>query len=224
MNTRWVRVLIAVVAVLAMLTAVSVAVNTAAPAQADGSPSGGITGASNAVTVLDGTTAYTVGVNSDAFEARYYGSMQVMAAVDMTGTQTITVTPQFSLQNLPCGQVTQWFNATSYVSYQPAAATTVTATEPATATETIATGLEVSGTLVTTTTNWITTTNWFTSSLAPGDLTRAALSDLFTLTGSGTAQREVDSGGLCFRASLTWSNSGETYTPTIVVRGVNRGK
>jgi hypothetical protein len=185
---RTLRVTVSVLVVAVVLLGLTVALATSQPARAD--EGGGITGVSNAVTVLDGATAYTTSVNSDAFDARYYGSVQVMAVADVTGTQTMTVTPQFSLENVSCSRAAQWFTSTSYIAYQPYSV------------------LTYSGSVT----------------LTLGTPTAVTLPDWFAITGAGVAGREVSNGGLCFRAAVTFSDEGQTYTPTIVVRGLNRGK
>lgn len=114
-----VGLIIMAVAVMAMALAGTLYAPQAVQAQSGGVPSG-LAGRGNVETLLGGTTGYTTAViYSGAIDARAWGSVQVMAAAQMTSTYTLTVTPQFSLQNLPCGSVTQWFTSTSYLPYQP---------------------------------------------------------------------------------------------------------
>lgn len=92
---------------------------------------GGIVGSNLYAPVLDGRHGYTTSVTySSAVGMAGFGSVQIMLNSVVTGSQTITVTPQFSMQDLPCASVTQWFSSTTYLPYQPYAivssATTVT--------------------------------------------------------------------------------------------------
>jgi hypothetical protein len=157
------------------------------PAQADGL--GGVTGSSLFPPVLDGRRGYTTSVTySSAVYVAGFGSVQIMLNSIVTGTQTITVTPQFSLQDLPCASVSQWFTATTYMYYQPYSV----ATNSNTVTETV------------------------------GPWTAAPVNDEFALTRSGVVQREISAQGQCLRVVLSFSKPGQTYTPTVVIRALNR--
>jgi hypothetical protein len=93
---------------------------------------GGIIGGGQPITLMNGTRGYTTSINySSPLEAKFYGSIQV--AVAIVGTGVVTVTPQFSLQEPPCSQATQWFTSTTYIPYQPYSI----ATSSTTLTETI---------------------------------------------------------------------------------------
>lgn len=118
--------LILAIAALALM----LAAHDAPPAQAEGIP-GGIVGGGVPLTMMNGTRGYTTALNySDPIETKFYGSVQV--AVAIVGTGSVTVTPQFSLQEPPCSKATLWFTSTKYVPYQPysisTSSTTITET------------------------------------------------------------------------------------------------
>jgi hypothetical protein len=139
--------------------------------------------------LLSGTTRYTTSqVTSLTANTASYGSVQIMLRNVVTGSQTITVTPQFSLQDVPCASVSQWFTATTYQYYQPYSI----ATSSTTLTETIGA--------------------WQATSIA----------EIFTVVGSNTAAREIGIQGQCMRVHLSFSNPGQAYTPTLVIRALNR--
>jgi hypothetical protein len=106
----------------------------------------------------------------------------------VTGSQIITVTPQFSLQDVGCSAVTQWFTPTTYMNYQPYSVSS--------------------------------NSNTITETVGPWQA--APVVEQFTVTGSNVAQREVSAGGTCFRAKIEFSNAGQSYTPTLVIRALNR--
>jgi hypothetical protein len=162
-------------------------VPTVPPARADGL--GGVIGEANFAPLLDGTRRYTTSLSySNPVDLKGFGSVQIMLNAVVTGSQTITVTPQFSLQPVACSAVTQWFTATTYLYYQPYSI----ATSSTTLTETI------------------------------GAWQATPIIDLFTVTGSRTVGREISIQGQCLRVQLQFSNSGQAYTPTIVVRALDR--
>jgi hypothetical protein len=157
------------------------------PAQAD--ELGGVTGSSLFPPVLDGRRGYTTSVTySSAVYVAGFGSAQIMLNSIVTGTQTITVTPQFSLQDLPCASVTQWFTSTTYQYYQPYSI----ATSSTTLTETI------------------------------GAWQGTPITELFNVSGSTVGSREISTKGQCMRVMLTFSKAGQSYTPTLVIRALNR--
>jgi hypothetical protein len=193
MRTRLFQVLLSTAVTLALVFAVVALVTVANPmapadrALADGL--GGILGQQKFTPLIAGTTRYTTSViYSSAAYVGNYGSVQIMAANTVTGSQVITVTPQFSLQDVTCSNVTQWYSATSYLPYQPysivSSATTVTETVGA----------------------WSTT----------------PVVEQFTVAGSNVGQREVSATGTCFRAMVQFGNAGQSYTPTLVIRALNR--
>lgn len=103
--------------------------DTGAPVAEAQTIPGGIVGGGQPATLLNGTQGYTTAVNySAALDTKFYGSVQV--AVGIVGTDTITVTPQFALQDINCANATQWFTSSQYMPYQPysivSSATTVT--------------------------------------------------------------------------------------------------
>jgi hypothetical protein len=185
-----------------------------ASVQASGLPSdqGGLINASVYPPLLTGATRYTTSlVTSPAVSIASYGDVQIMLSNVVTGSQTVTVTPQFSLQNLACASVTQWFTATTPTTYQPATMGTISSTV------TITSGLAVSGTLITTNTTTITATM-----LSAGTPVSVALPDVFAVTGSGADAREINVQGQCLRVQLAFSNAGQSYTPTLTIRALNR--
>ena len=128
-NTILLTVLVALVGVL-VFSGFTLGAGQAIPAaQADSL--GGIIGSNLYAPVLDGRRGYTTSVTySSAVGMAGFGSVQIMLNSVVTGSQTITVTPQFSMQDLPCASVSQWFSSTTYMPYQPysivSSATTVT--------------------------------------------------------------------------------------------------
>lgn len=73
------------------------------------------------VTVMDGTTVYTTtSTTSDPAFSAYYGELTAYVSNTISGTGTITVTPQISLQPVACASATEWTTATvSNVSSTP---------------------------------------------------------------------------------------------------------
>lgn len=95
-------------------------------AQAD--RGGGLLLKASPTTLAAGATSYTTTANTDLAELNVfdYGSIQIQASVDVTGSQVITVTPQFSNQpSVNCSAVTTWFTATAPLVF---AASNLTAT------------------------------------------------------------------------------------------------
>lgn len=137
---------------------------------------GGITKQSTIFTLASGGTNYTSAQNLAGVSVAEYGSVQVQVTSDVTSTQVVTVTPQFSNDPVVCTSATNWFNATEYQIFESNAAT-----------DTLVTDSE-------------------------------AL--LFTITGDGTAGREVSAQGKCFRVNL--GISANSFTPTVYVRLLNR--
>lgn len=87
----------------------------AQPAEADG---GGLISKTQPVTISAGSPYTIATVNTLGTLVYDYGSVQIMAGVDVTGSQIVTVTPQFS--NVPaisCSSVTRWFDAKVYAAY-----------------------------------------------------------------------------------------------------------
>lgn len=72
------------------------------------------------ITLMDGATAYTTTATTDAIYTAYYGEMTVYVSNIVSGTSTVTVTPQIALQPVACASVTEWTTATvSAVSSTP---------------------------------------------------------------------------------------------------------
>lgn len=77
---------------------------------------GGLLLKATPTTLASGATSYTTTANTvlTAINVFDYGSIQIQAAVDVTGSQVITFTPQFSNQpTVNCSAVTTWFTATA---------------------------------------------------------------------------------------------------------------
>jgi hypothetical protein len=177
-------VIVLLLAIVALLPGRAPAIETA---QASGL--NGIIGSSVYPPLLNGTTRYTASlVTSPAVSIASFGEVQIMLKSVVTGTQTITVTPQFSVQDIACASVTQWFTSTTYMPYQAysivSSATTVTESVGA----------------------WTTT----------------PLLDQFSVSGPNVAAREISVQGQCMRVQLAFSNAGQSYTPTLTIRALNR--
>jgi len=166
-------------------------------------PDGGIVSKSTARTLAAGATAYTTtgNVSLSTLNVGAYGSLQIQVADVVTDSAVLTVVPQFS--NEPanattgsCSAVTGWFTATEYVPYVAYTVSSQTVT---------ATGILTSATSVST-----------------GSMTEGNNALSFTVTGSQIAGREIPIQGQCFRLKLNYSAAGQTYTPTIYIRAVNR--
>ena len=178
-------VTVAVMALIAVMALVAVG----NPQSASADTPGGILVQQKFAPLLSGTVAYTTSpkYSATAYVAQY-GSVNVMVADVVTGSQTITVTPQFSLQDAPCGSVTQWFTATDYVNYQPYSVST-------------------SSTLVTETL---------------GAWQALPMVARFTIMGSNVGEREFSAQGTCMRVKIDFSDTNQSYTPTVIIRALNR--
>lgn len=178
------------VALIAAVFALVAVANPLTPAQRASADSlGGIINQQKYPALLAGTQAYTTTPKySSAVYVDGWGSVNVMVANVVTGSQTITVTPQFSLQDAACTSVTQWFTATSYMAYQPYSVSS--------------------------------NSNTITETVGPWQMTPVV--EQFTVTGSNVAQREFSVPGTCMRVRLEFSNAGQTYTPTVIIRTIDR--
>jgi hypothetical protein len=70
--------------------------------------------------------------------------------------------------------------------------------------------------------SWFTATTplvYAASNITP---TLGVVDTSFTVTASGVAGREVPVLGQCFRIKLDFSAAGQSYTPTVYIRAVNR--
>lgn len=137
---------------------------------------GGITKQSTIVTMAAGATGYTSAQNLAGISVAEYGSVQIQLTSDVTSTQVVTLTPQFSNDSAVCASATNWFSAAEYQVFESDAATDTLVTDSETM--------------------------------------------LFTITGDGTAGREIPALGKCFRVNL--GISANTFTPTVQVRLLNR--
>jgi hypothetical protein len=146
---------------------------------ASADPGGGLLSKPAPTTLASGATSYTTSSNTSlpALNVFEYGSIQVQATVDVTGSQVLTVIPQFTNQpSVNCAVATGWFTATQPLVFA-------------------------------------------TSDITP---TTSFVNESFTITGDGSAAREVPTQGRCFRLMLDFSAAGQVYTPTVYVRPVNR--
>ncbi|HLF28219.1 MAG TPA: hypothetical protein VJG32_17960 [Anaerolineae bacterium] len=168
---------------------------------------GGVTGYTLS-TLAAGTTRYTTTVTyiTSTVSVPNYGAVDVQLTIDTTGTQVLTLVPQFSLAptTQTCAQASQWFTATSTV-IDTASATEVGTTVAVTETE---------GSLYPVTT---TIDSAWTYTLGSTDIVHS-----MAQTGDGSIGREFPVFGRCFRAKLIFSAAGQWYTPTIWLRYVNR--
>ncbi len=168
---------LSVLALCAALVLLSVSLLPQGTAQAD--RGGGLVSKPAPTTLASGATSYTSAVNTSLTPLNVfdYGSIQIHATVDVTGSQVITVVPQFSNQpSVNCAVATNWFTATVPLVFA-------------------------------------------TSNVTP---TTSFVNESFTITGDGSAAREVPTQGRCFRLQLNFDSAGQVYTPTVYVRPVNR--
>ncbi|CAG0933608.1 hypothetical protein TFLX_03129 [Thermoflexales bacterium] len=156
------------------------------PAKADGL--GGVINESLYAPLLSGQRYTTSLTYSNPADVSGFGSVQIMLSAVVTGSQVITLTPQFTLQGVACAAVTQWYSATSYIYYQPYSISTSSTT----ITETV------------------------------GAWQETPVIEQFSLTGSGSKAREISIQGRCMRVQLAFSSSGQSYTPTVVIRALDR--
>lgn len=153
------------------------------------------------VTMLDGTTAYTTTTYSSAYLVGGFGEVVLQIHDDVSGTNTITVTPQFSTEGVACSSVTDWVDASTSLAYADAASNSATIT------------------VSTLNTNTLTTT---VASLSGGTtLTYGSVDIYTTITGDDAAMLSVDTAGRCMRVKLT---TATTFTPTVYAWMVNRNE
>jgi hypothetical protein len=181
------------------LSALALVIAVFQPGTAQADPGGGFISKASPIVVAAGTTAYTSTPNISLTTVNVfdYGAVQIQVAQVVTGAGVLTVIPQFSnATTLNCSTATPWFTATQYLIY------------PA---------YTVASQAITSTGVLTMTTSTSTGSLTTG------ISDLsLAVTGSDTVGREIPVMGRCLRLKLLFSASGQTYTPTITVRPVNR--
>ena len=187
---------IAAALTLALLLFVGFATLTATPPQADAATIIG----QQAVTLLDGDTSYTTTVQTSAALALYYGEIVIQVNNDISGTGTITITPQTSIQNVACASVTDWADVSISTVYaaQPAGTTTITNTVTASTLNT---------NTLTTTVASTTGTAFGATSVAFGTANVSAV-----LTGDGNQLLRFPNTGRCFRVQIETST---TTTPTV---------
>lgn len=105
---------LSILALCAALALFSFSLLPQGTAQAD--RGGGLLLRASPTTLASGATSYTTSANTSlaALNVFDYGSIQIQASVDVTGSQVITFTPQFSNQpSVNCSAVTTWFTATA---------------------------------------------------------------------------------------------------------------
>jgi hypothetical protein len=134
-----------------------------------------------------------------------YGSVEIQTMATVTGSFTLTITPQFSNQPVPCSSASYWVDAFAE-QVVPSLSRSIVIT--ASADGTITTTVHMTSTTVDTT----------------GSLERQSLSMVTTgalSNGVNTVElRELPTQGRCFRVKLT--SNANVFTPTIYLRMVNR--
>lgn len=145
-------------------------------------------------------TASATGVDVGLF-----GSVEIQTLATVTGTATITITPQFSNQPVACSVVTSWVDAfDDQVLPTSSRTTTIVANSNGTITTTViltSTTVDISGALARQTLSLVTSGS--------------------VVTGANTIElREMPTQGRCFRVKLT--SDATVFTPTVYLRLVNR--
>lgn len=107
------RIALTALFVVALLAGLALALPATSNVAASGEQGGGITGWNGIFTVGGSVLADTAFVG--AIYSADYGSAQIDLTIDVTGSQQITLIPQYSNQPVVCTSVTQWFTATDYV-------------------------------------------------------------------------------------------------------------
>lgn len=130
-----ISLLTAVVLVLVLATVLPLAAGKPVPAAvADGS---GIIKPVKLQTLANGTTGYSVtspisSLYSSTAYVGDFGAVQFQIAAQVTGSQVVTWTPQFSIQPITgnCNNSTAWFDAVSYQTYTTTPYPTATYVSP----------------------------------------------------------------------------------------------
>ena len=153
------------------------------------------------LTLEDGETAYTDATNyTGGYLSGSFGDIVLQLNNDISGTATITITPQFSNDGLSCGSASDWADATiSGVNVTSGASTT-------TSTITNTANTVLTNTLYTTSTVVIATTASADSAAFSVDTV------LVTLAGDGSTMLRLNTMGRCFRAKMV---STTTFTPSL---------
>lgn len=153
------------------------------------------------VTLDDGTTAYTDATNyTSGYLSGSFGDIVLQLNNDISGTASITITPQFSNDGLSCGSSTDWADATISGVDVTSGASTSTSTITNTA------NTVLTNTLYTTSTVVIVTT-------AAADAVAFNVSTVLqTLAGDGSTMLRFNSMGRCFRVKMVATT---TFTPSL---------
>lgn len=117
MNGKLFRSMTAVVIALVLLSVIFVGMNATKTAEASTTRSWYWT------TFEAGATGYTSSRNTIARRVANFSEIEVHASSDVSGTGTMTVTPQFSNQASTCAAITRWFTAEERLVFQSAAVT-----------------------------------------------------------------------------------------------------
>ena len=146
--------------------------------------------------LLDGNTAYTATKYTAGYLTSSFGEIVLQVESDISGTATLTVTPQFAINQTACGSMAagDWVDAAIVGVFPSTGATSVTAS--------------------TISTNTITTT--VTAGALAVAYTQVPV--LVTLAGDGDALLRFPTMGRCFRVKLT---AATTYTPALYAWMVN---
>ena len=162
-------------------------------------------------------TASTAGVDVGLF-----GSVEIQTLATVTGTGTVTVTPQFSNQPVACAAVTSWVSAFDEQIIPASSRTTTVAANSGGTITTTGNLITTTGTVTTVTALTHTTTSTIVDT--SGTLARQTLSLVTSgsvVTGANTIElRELATQGRCFRVNLT--SNVTVFTPTVYLRMVNR--
>lgn len=164
-------------------------------------------------TIADGTTAYAgTTQNLGAVYAADYGSVSIQVTSDVSATASVlTITPHFSNDPGRCSAATNWFTATDSYIYN-AVTNQIVSSQVNTQTTTVVTNTST----ITQEVGYVITSTSTTASPTYGSV---ALT--WTITGDGSAAREVPIFGQCMRIHVAISGS-DTYTPTIYARLMDR--
>ena len=143
------------------------------------------------LTLIDGSTAYTTTAYTPGYLSGGYGQITLQVNNDVSGTNTITITPQFANDLLACtASDKDWADAT-------------------------VSGVFVGGSTVTVST---LNTNTLTTTITTSPAAFGVHLVYKTLTGDGATLVNFPTQGRCFRVKLT---TATTFTPTVYARMEN---
>jgi hypothetical protein len=178
----WIAVIVALLGVLAF--------TSFAPPVVDASTVIGY----QTVTLEDGTDVYTTTTYTLGYLAGSFGEVVLQIHSDISGTETMTVTPQFSSEGVGCRAITNWADATIAGVVNTLGAQTVTVS--------------------TLNTNTLTTTVGTAASAA----VYSVVDVVVTLAGDDSTLLRFNSLGKCMRVKM---ESATTFTPTMYAWMVN---